>query len=510
MTCCVPDIANRPSTVAGEVAGFDLAGDGGANDFIEGVINESLQIGAAPVNIYKLLGIYSQHMLVDVTGAGDAISSGEFAEFAAMNAYTNDASEWKSTQKGANVLSHAWIGYDFGPILLPNDRLRYGIETEEKRHVTSIMIQQGCDAINRAVRARIERSNDGIKWFGVALVDLINDGASHWVNVKQSAASRYWRVRPVVFNSTGRWVIKRLAMSEFLQTDISNVQDEMGFHENRDRKYSVVPVQIKGFYDLVELQSSLARWGIEVSSQFTFRFGFNTIVNALGRPPVIGDVLEIPSEVQYDPHLKQVKRYVEVTDVAWSTQGYTPGWKPTLYSVTTMPLIASQETRDIVGNLNIASTDNDFFNLSDSLFDVGPIFADEIGRAAGDTMLAQVGEDTNTTMAIPLSDVITGLDAGVDVTKLNNTRIGIYVEDAMPPDGLPYTEGPSYPTAPNDGDYHRLTYVGVKDPIPVRLYKYSLLKNRWVFMEEDRRGATRTKPQIQEFIKHGVDVTTLR
>lgn len=491
---------------------FDFAADNLSNAFVESIVNEGLQIASAPVNIYKLLGIYEQDKLVDLTGKGKTISSGEYPEFPANNAVMNDVTEWRSIQRGSLILSGAYIGYDFGPIILDNGRLRYGVDTEEKYHITSIMIQQGCESKNRISQARIERSNDGIKWYGVDLITLADDHNGHWIDIKQSAPSRFWRIRPLAFNggSNDFWTIRRLSLSEFLKTAITNIQDELGFAESRDRSYSTDVITTKGYYDFVEVQTELSRFGIELNTQFVFKFGFSAIVNLLGRPIVIGDILEIPSETQYDVYMKPVKKYLEVTDVSWSAVGFTPGWLPTLYNVVAQPMIASQETLDITGDINLPSTDNDFFNLKTSIFNIGNQVSDQLVRAESITIEPEDGTDTADEGIIPNATVKYGLTQGVDLGKLNVDQRGIYIEDGLPPNGIKYTEGPTYPTNPKDNDYHRLTYVGLKDQIPPRLYKYSLAKMRWMFMEEDKRMRSNSrKPQLTQYINDGVDVNTI-
>jgi len=515
MTCSTDTINTNRTPLAGAGMGgslFDLSADNLANQYIEGIVNESIDIASAPVNIYKLLGIHEQERLLDLTGKGTTISSGQYPEFVAENVIIDNPAEWRSIQRGSLILSGSYIGYDFGPILLDNGRERYGIDTEVKYHITSIMLQQGCESKNRISKARIERSDDGDKWYGVALIDLLDDSDSHWIDIKQSAPSRYWRIRPLAFNGgvDDFWSVQRLSLSEYTKTDISNVQYATGFLENRDRNYSTDPIATKGYYDFVEVQTELARFGIELNTQFVFKFGFSSIVNKLGRPIVIGDILEVPSEIQYDVHLNPIKKYLEVTDVSWATTGYTPGWMPTLYNVMAQPMIASQETLDITGDLNLPTTDNDFFNLKSSLFNSGNLYDDQQIRAEANTELPEVGTDTANDAIIPESIVRYGLVAGVNLNKLNTNQQAVYIEDGLPPNGAAYTEGPVYPLDPKDNDYHRLTYIGLKDPIPPRLYKYSLAKMRWLFMEEDKRlRANSRKPQLTEYLTNGIDVNSI-
>ena len=491
---------------------FDLSGENLDSRYVEGVVNEGINIASSPIHIFKLLGIYEQNKLLDLTGKGQAISSGQYPEFVAENVIINDVTEWRSVQRGALIISGAYIGYDFGSIKLDNDRERYGIDTEIKYHVSSVMIQQGCNSKNRISKARVERSNDGIKWYGIALIDLPDDADGHWYDIKQSASSRYWRIRPLVFNGTANdfWTVRRLSLSENLKVDVTNVQDEICFLENRDRNYSTEPITVKGYYDFTEVQTELARFGIELTTQFVFKFGFSDIINKLGRPIIIGDILEVPSEIQYDINLKPIKKYLEVTDVGWSSVGYTPGWVPTVYNVIALPMIASQETQDITGDLNLPSTDNDFFNLKSSMFNTANLFVDQRVRAEANTKVTEVGTDTANEAVIPEETVQYGLKLGINLNKLNVDQKALYIEDGLPPGGIPFTEGPTFPSHPKDDDYHRMTYEGLKDPIPPRLFRYSLAKMRWIFMEEDKRMRSNTrKPQLTPYLNNGVDVNTI-
>ncbi|KKM15641.1 hypothetical protein LCGC14_1694040, partial [marine sediment metagenome] len=58
-----------------------------------------------------------------------------------------------------------------------------------------------------------------------------------------------------------------------------------------------------------------------------------------------------------------------------------------------------------------------------------------------------------------------------------------------------------FPTSPTDGDYHRLTFSGLAEDVPDRLYRFSTLKGRWVFLEKDRRHEyDGQKKKLQEYI----------
>lgn len=486
---------------------FQLSNDTKANKYINSVVNEGLNIGGAVIHIFKLLGIHEQEKLVDLTGNGTPVASGEYPQFPVLNAFTHNIAEWRSVQRGPMVTSAAFLGYDFGEIKLDNGRLRYGTETEVKQHITSILIQQGCETNTRVTKARVERSNDGVQWFGVAIIDLANDDLEHWIDIKQSAPSRFWRIRPLVFTGGANdfWTVRKLGLSEYLKTDVTNVQDEYGFMENRDRSYATDPLTLKGYYSILDVQTDLTRFGYDFNDSYVFQIGFDSIVRALNRPIVVGDILEIPSEVQYDVHLKPVKKFLEVTDVSWASVGFTPGYQPTLYTVVAQPMIASQETLDIVGgNINAPSTDNEFFDMFNDHFSPENMASDINVRADANTAVPEMGTDSADEMVFPDDMLVKAAKKRIGLVKLTTKGESLpYIEDGMPPNGESYTEGPSLPTNGTDGAYHRLTYINVKDPIPTRLYKFSSIKNRWIFMEEDKRMRMNSiKPQYDMFLNN--------
>lgn len=467
---------------------------------------EQLNIAGAPLNVFKLLGVHEQTSLVDLAGNGAAISSGEYTDFPASNAFDNTVSEWRSVQKGPNILTGAYLGYDFGVIKLENARVRYGIDANIRQHITTIKIQQGCNSVNRINKARVERSDDNITWYGVDIITLADSSEEQTINVKQSAPSRFWRLTPLGFNGgvNDFWAVVKMKLIDYASTSLKNVQDELGFLENRDREYATQSILVKGYYDTQETALELSKFGMHIADNhmMIFYVSFSQVVNALGRPLVIGDILEVPSEVQWTPDLKPIRRYVEVTDVAWASKGYTPGFKPILQKITTQPALASQETKDIFKNLNAPSTQNNFVNLNDDRFNVEALHADAKIEAAAKTQLPERGIDAADIRVFTQAELDTAADADIPLNKLQQAPPrALYVEDGLPPNGESYTEGTSFPASPADGAYHRLTYNIPGSDIPPRLYRWSLVKNRWVYLEEDRRYRNRkTKAYVSEFL----------
>lgn len=480
--------------------------------FIDNLVNESLNIAGADLNVYKLLGVHEQCKLVDATGLGEAISGGDSIGFPAANAFNKLATEWHSQQTGNGVVASSFIGYDFGEIKIPDQSRRvYGIEANVRKRITAISIKQGANQQNRITRARLERSDDGEKWYGVQMFDLPDDNCLNTILLKNAASSvlsRYWRLRPVVFNgaSSDYWAVQAFEMVHNYQaTHIRNIQDKI-FLENRDRDYADVSVLLKGKYDLIDISTELSKFGIELPSQTIYMtVSFAACVAALGRPLIIGDIIELPSEAQYSAELRRIEKWLEVTDVAWSSEGYTPGWKPTLLRIILQPAYASQETQDIFGDLAEQPV-VDGLGLLDKGDGNHPIFQDysDISQdieAQSKDMVPESGREMSSTIrAWEESEIQAATDQGLpNLQRIGLNPTGLYAEDAMPSNGEPFTEGTSFPANPAHGDYHRMTYENTD--VPARLYRYSNVKGRWIFLEYDKRAEfDSSKPRLQEFL----------
>lgn len=462
--------------------------------YMDDLTQEALEIAGAQVNVYKLLGVHEQTRLVDLTGSGNAISGGDQPNFPKENAFTTSATEWRSLQVGAAAIAaSAYIGYDFGEIKIPNGRTRYGNHAPVLEHITSVKIKQSSHPTRRVAKVRVERSDDGLKWYGVAVLTLPNDDALNTLHFKHSVPTRYWRLRPIGFVGTDceSWGVQALEMFDYSVTHISNIQDKV-LLENRDRDYSDSPTTLKGYYELVNVGTDLSRFGIEIpTSQYTIRVNFTACVGILGRPIVIGDIIELPSETQYTPDLKPVKRWLEVTDVTWDSASYTPGWRPTMLSVTAQPAFASQETQDIFGDLSKSVDSSGLFSTdvgNSSVFQDFSTVSQTIAAEAKIQVPERGSEGSNTIREFEPEEREQATKEGFPhLNRLGLARTSIYVEDAIPQNDQPFTEGPTFPPSPKNGDYHRMTYEGMAKDIPARLFRWSTTKNRWVYLETDRR-----------------------
>ena len=196
---------------------------------------------------------------------------------------------------------------------------------------------------------------------------------------------------------------------------------------------------------------------------------------------------------------------MEVTDVSWSAEGYTPGWRPTMLRIVAQPAFASQETQDIFGKLEelepdangLVEGENGDSSIYQDYFDVSKTIEAE----ARDGVPERGAEASSKIRQFEEDEIAEAASHGVAITAVGLNPTGIYVEDAMPPNNAPFTEAIEFPENPSNGDYHRMIYEGSAKDVPARLYRYSDVKGRWVYLETDLRAQYNpVKPVLNEFI----------
>jgi hypothetical protein len=320
-----------------------------------------------------------------------------------------------------------------------------------------------------------------LDWYRVDVVNL-PDVPVALINIKQSAASRYWRLVPTMFlgGPTDSWTVSKLELFDYAATTLDNIQDPL-FMENRDRDYATSSIQLKAAYQPFDGMSDMSKFGFQVPDVYTFTLSFAEMVRALGRPIVVGDVIDLPSEMQYDHHLRPVRKFIEVNDVGWSAEGHTTGWMPIMYRFSAQQLIPSQEHRDLLGTIDTQKyvvDDGSFFNGLEQI-QTTPLTVTEANEAEARQKVPEQGTNVR--------ELASGTNRFGQPGSYDG--VGPYVEDGLPPDGQPYLSGFKLPDVSSgvDGQFFRLEY----DPqlnIAARLYKFSGVKNKWIFVETDRRG----------------------
>ena len=352
-------------------------------------------------------------------------------------------------------------------------------------------------------------------WKRQAIANLIQSPAPQLINLHSSIKVRAVRITPTLFSGSGSWEVLALDFLDSAPTNINNIQD-LFFNENRDRDYAVTPITLKAQYNPADSMSDLSRFGLSIMDQYSFNLSFATMVQQLGRPIVTGDIIEVIPEMQYDHNLKPVRKFLEVTDTGWASEGFSTQWRPTILRVTAQQAMPSQETRDIFGTL-----DTQKYLIADSIIgdsiaeqlDITPLTQTEEIIAAASDRVPETGDDIaqqlTTVISHPLPPVNKKGQPPAAVQKPSpEGKQNLYIEDGLPKAGEPYGEGFKLPEVSTvvDGDYFRL-YYPPETKIAPRLYRYSAVKNRWIFLEQDRRGLyTSHKPSAQAILNSSTKV----
>lgn len=460
--------------------------------FIDSVVAESMNIASADANVHKLLGVHEQDKLIDATGFGKPISGGSVGAYPASNAFTVISTTWKSVQRGSDaILASAYIGYDFGLIKTnEGDRRRYSVDDAAiRKHITAFSIKQSSNPLERVTKVRLERSQCGKKWKGVQIIDLADDECLNTYLLKDSVTSEYWRLRPLAFNGgpNNSWALKALQLvHNHLATNINNIQDKI-LLENRDREYDMESLTVKVYFDLQESQADLTQFGLQMTSETLFAAAnFSSAVAVLGRPFVVGDIVQLPPMTQFSATMQPVEKFYEVVDTMWASEGYTPTWQPTLQRLVLQPAFASRETQNIFGDLS-NEREVDALGLLGGDDGNNPLYQDYTGvteeiYAQSKIQVPERGTDVSGIKEWSADEIAQARAAGIaNIEKTGRQQRGPHASSTtFPPDNKPYTEGITLPEEPNNGDYHRLVVNGK----PIQLYKFVVDNQGWSLLAE--------------------------
>lgn len=134
--------------------------------------------------------------------------------------------------------------------------------------------------------------------------------------------------------------------------DPTNIQD-MLFMENRDRKYDNDIYRLRGHYNVQNLDFDLSQFGLFLNNDIIFiTIHYNDMIDIMGRKLIVGDVLELPHLTDYHPLNETIpiglRRYYQITDGNFASEGFTQTWFPHLWRIKCEPLVDSQEFSNIL------------------------------------------------------------------------------------------------------------------------------------------------------------------
>jgi hypothetical protein len=165
-------------------------------------------------------------------------------------------------------------------------------------------------------------------------------------------------------------------------TNPFQIQDLL-FLENRDRKYDPDIYQLRGIYNLSDIDFNLSQFGLFLQNDTIFiTFHINDTIEKLGRKMIAGDVLELP-HLKDDHALNELsyalKRFFVIEEVSRAAEGFSITWYPHLYRAKCKPLVDSQEFKQILDGVANSDSDKGIFN-TDITYYPGDIVAGEDGK----------------------------------------------------------------------------------------------------------------------------------
>jgi len=139
---------------------------------------------------------------------------------------------------------------------------------------------------------------------------------------------------------------------EYAELSPTNIQDLL-FLENRDRTYDPNIYRLRGHYNVQNLDFDLSQFGLFLNNDIIFiTVHYNDMIDLVGRKLMVGDVIELPHLLDYNP-LKEtiptaLKRFYQITDGNFASEGFSPTWYPHLWRIKCEPLVDSQEFSQIL------------------------------------------------------------------------------------------------------------------------------------------------------------------
>ena len=132
----------------------------------------------------------------------------------------------------------------------------------------------------------------------------------------------------------------------------TNIQDLL-FLENRDRTYETSIYRLRGHYNVQNLDFNLSQFGLFLNNDIIFiTVHYNDMIDIVGRKLMVGDVIELPHLVDYNP-LKEtipvaLKRFMQITDADYASEGFSQTWFPHLWRIKCEPMVDSEEFSQIL------------------------------------------------------------------------------------------------------------------------------------------------------------------
>ena len=287
----------------------------------------------------------------------------------------------------------------------------------------------------------------------------------------------------------------------------TNLIPELGiqdliFMENRDRHYDPDVYIMRGIYTMQDIDFNLSQFGLFLQNDNIFiTFHLKNTIDTLSRKIMPGDVIELPhmkDEYALDDSLVALKRFYVIQDVTRPASGYSQTWYPHLLRAKCVPLVDSQEFKEILDSDAGAGDGSSLRDLLSTYQKSIDINNQIIAQADADVPAS--GFDTTNLFVLPTSTSTglvnlvdassTNLDASIQQAMLDasvilqspgqDLYVGYLTGNGTPPNGAPYGQGISFPNAPIIGQFYLRT-----DYLPNRLFRFD--GGHWIKFEDNVR-----------------------
>lgn len=274
------------------------------------------------------------------------------------------------------------------------------------------------------------------------------------------------------------------------------------FMENRDRHYDQDVYITRGIYSLQDIDFNLSQFGLFLQNDnIMLMFHLRNTVDMLGRKIMPGDVVELPhqkDEYALDDSLVALKRFYVVQDVSRPAAGYSQTWYPHLLRAKCVPLVDSQEFKEILDSdagagdgstlRDLLSTYQKSIDINNQIIAQAEADALSSGYETGHFFVIPTDESGTRVAISDTSNIVDdssasnpALDASVVLKTPNkDVYVGYLTGDGIPANGIPYDFGIAFPVNPVSGQFYLRT-----DYLPNRLFRFD--GKRWLKFEDNVR-----------------------
>ena len=282
----------------------------------------------------------------------------------------------------------------------------------------------------------------------------------------------------------------------------TNIQDLL-FLENRDRIYDTSIYNIRGVYNVQDIDFNLSQFGLFIDNDTVYMtVHINDYVRTIGRKPLSGDVVEVPNlrdEFALNEYDVSLPKYFVISDVGRAAEGFSPTWYPHLYRLKLIKISNSQQYKDIFAQkivdpvtgeetdrtlADILSNSQKLLEINDAMLAQAESDAPMSGYETQHYYTLAVDEKGNAAlqtvddMDVDASIVNSRFNAAIETpSPKRDGYTGYLLGDGVPPNGAAFGHGISFPQGSLEGDYFLRT-----DFLPNRLFRYD--GKRWVKRED--------------------------